>query len=116
MSPSLKTIFAALTMSAVASMAGAPAAAADEPVQVSISDSYADLNIAAPPRAHALLGPIHKAARQVCGEAYSHSRLTERDAIKCRNEKIASTVSTLDFPMLTLAWNGKYAAKVLAAR
>jgi len=113
MSATLKIALAAL---AISTTIGAPAAFADEPELVSFRVSYADLNMSAPASGAKLLVRIEKAARKVCSAAISHSPLFERKRIECRNDAVASTVRSLDFATLSVAWNGKYAATVLAAR
>jgi UrcA family protein len=115
MSATLKIALAALAISGAA-LSGAPAAFADKPEQVSFRVSYSDLNMSAPANGAKLLIRIEKAARKVCTAAIPHSPLFEREKIECRQETIANTVRSLDFATLSVAWNGKYAATVLAAR
>ena len=111
MSATLKIALAALTLSAFA-----PAAFADKSGEVSLRISYGDLNMSSPANGAKLLTRIEKAARKVCSSAIPHSPLLEREKVECRNETIANTVRSLDLPTLSVAWNGKYAATVLAAR
>jgi UrcA family protein len=115
MSATLKIALAALAIS-VAASTGAPAAFADKPGQISFRVSYADLNMSSPAHGARLLTRIEKAARKVCTAAIPHSQLFEREKIECRNETVANAVRSLDFATLSAAWNGKYAATVLAAR
>ena len=111
MSATLKIALAAIALSAFA-----PAAFADRPKEVSVRVSYADLDMAQPAHGTKLLGRIEIAARRICSRTIPHSPLAQREAIDCRRETIAQTVEGLGFSTLTLAWNGKYAATVLAAR
>lgn len=111
MSATLKIALAALAMSAFA-----PAAFADKPTEVSFRISYADLDMAKPDHGTKLLGRIERAARRICSTAIPHSPLFERLAIECRQETVARTVNSLGFDTLSVAWNGKYAATVLASR
>ena len=111
MSATVKIALAALALSALA-----PAAFADKPEQVSFRISYGDLNMSSPANGAKLLTRIEKAARKVCTAATPHSPLFVRATIECRQETVASTVRSLDFATLSVAWNGKYAATVLAAR
>jgi UrcA family protein len=111
MSAALKIALATLVFGVTA-----PAAFADKPEQISFSVSFGDLNMSAPANGAKLLARIEKAARKVCADAIPHSPLFEREAIECRNETVASTVRSLDIATLALAWNGKYAATILAAR
>ncbi|HEV7689286.1 MAG TPA: UrcA family protein [Hyphomonadaceae bacterium] len=111
MSATLKIAFAALALSALA-----PAAFADQPERISFRVGYGDLNMSAPSAGHTLLGRIEQAAYRVCDDATPRSALFRRKAIECRRQTIANTVRSLDFPTLSVAWNGKYAATVLAAR
>jgi UrcA family protein len=110
MSATLKIALAALAISAFA-----PAAFADKPEQISFRVAFGDLNMSAPSAGHTLLGRIEQAAFRVCDKATPHSPLLRRKAIECRRQTVANTVRGLDFPTLSVAWNGKYAATVLAA-
>jgi UrcA family protein len=112
MSATIKIALAAIALSALA-----PAAFADKPVeQASFRIAYGDLDMSTPQNGVKLLGRIEKAARRVCVAAIPRSPLFERETVNCRNETVASTVRSLGFTTLTVAWNGKYAATVLAAR
>lgn len=111
MSSSLKLALAALSISAFT-----PAAFADKPQEISVRVSYADLDMANPAHAAKLLNRIEFAARWICASGIPHSPSFERMTLKCRQETIARAVDNLGFESLRAAWNGKYAATVLAAR
>jgi len=116
MSATSKIVLSALVSGALAISAYAPAAFADQPERLTSRVSYGDLNMSAPAGGRTLLARIEGAAMKVCNGAIPRSPVLRRSVIECRRQAIATSVQSLGFTTLTVAWNGKYAATVLAAR
>ena len=109
------SVAAIATLACAASTHAAPATdASSDPSAISVNVSIADLNLASPSGARAVLGRIHAAARTICGDE-PDIRLTERFAIyqSCLKTTVNRTVASLDAPLVT-AMNGRHPA-VLAA-
>jgi len=96
---------------------GAELASAQTPQTAKVT--YADLNIATPDGAHALLQRINVAAKDACTTETRHSRLFPRsdaDFRQCVTDAVGSTVAKVNSPMLTAANGAQDTGIVIAAR
>jgi len=114
-----KTAIASLAAVAALGCAGTSHAAAttgsSDPAAMSVSVSIADLNLASPAGAKAVLARIHTAARTICGDE-PDIRMGERFALyqSCVKTTVGRTVASLDAPLVT-AMNGGQGAIVVAS-
>src|ERR1700728_3220473 len=86
-----------------------------DPAAMSVRVSIADLNLASPAGAKAVLARIHTAARTICGDE-PDIRMSERFALyqSCLKTTVGRTVASLDAPLVT-AMNGGQSAIVVAS-
>ena len=107
---------AALSLAATAHADPAPAMSGwSDPAAMSVRVSIADLNLASPAGAKAVLARIHTAARTICGDE-PDIRMSERFALyqSCLKTTVGRTVASLDAPLVT-AMNGGQSAIVVAS-
>jgi UrcA family protein len=90
----------ALILTASAMAAPAYARPADDPVSITVS--YADLDIGHPAGAAILLRRVQAAAAQACGGAPDIRLLAETAAFeRCRREAVNRAVAEVNSPLLT---------------
>ena len=105
-------VLAAATLAAAVGSAGASVAADTKTASTIVR--YADLNLASPEGAKAMLTRIDHAARRVC-EPKSESAVDYADWRNCISKATAGAVSRLNAPMVTAAYGGKRSNSVVLA-
>ena len=96
---------------------GAELAFAQTPQTAKVT--FADLNIATPNGAHALLQRINVAANEACMTETRHSRLFPRsdaDFHQCVTDAVGSTIAKVNSPMLTASAGKLDSGIAIAAR
>jgi len=105
------TVFASAIALALAATLG-PQSAAEAPASTTIQIDRASLTD--PKAARAALDSIRAASLEVCRQENAHGAMAERSIRICAEDTLKRTVTALDAPALTAAYQGQPDDKKLA--